>query len=142
MKNKIKALVICTENSCRSQMAEGLLKYKSNGRINVSSAGFRPKRIHPDAIKIMEEISKDFSGQTSNNINGLIEENLDIKITGCYNVNRSCPNFPVKIKKLHWSIKDPFLYPSKSLSFAKNFKEVRKELDGRVDIFLNRYGKS
>ena len=95
MKNKIKALVICTENSCKSQMVEGLLKYKSNGRIDVSSAGFRPKRIHPDAIKIIKEISKNISDQTSNNINGLIKEDFDIKITGCYNVNRSCPNFPV-----------------------------------------------
>ena len=135
MKKNAKVLFLCTENSCRSQMAEGLLKYKSNGEFDVSSAGSHPNRVHPDAIKIMEEINIDISKQTSNHINEFIKRHIDVLITVCDNANRSCPAFPAGVRRLHWNIDDPSLYPRGSTLYMKNFRKIRKELAGYVDIF-------
>ena len=141
MKKNAKVLFLCTQNSCRSQMAEGLLKYKSNGEFDVSSAGSRPGRVHPDAIKIMEEINIDISKQTSNHINEFIKSHIDVLITVCDNANRSCPAFPAGVRRLHWNIEDPSLYPRGSTLYMKNFRKIRTELAGYVDIFLKSFGR-
>ena len=104
MKKNAKVVFLCTENSYRSQIAEGLLKYKSNGEFDVSSAGSHPNRVHPDAIKIMEEINIDISKQTSNHINEFIQSHIDILITVCDNAYRSCPAFLAEVRRLHWNI--------------------------------------
>ena len=142
MKKNAKVLFLCTENSCRSQMAEGLLKYKSNGEFDVSSAGSHPNRVHPDAIKIMEEINIDISKQTSNHIDEFIQSHIDVLITVCDNANRSCSAFPAEVKKLHWNIEDPSLHPSGSALYMKNFRKIRTELAGYVDIFLKSFGRT
>ena len=142
MKWKTKVLFLCTQNSCRSQMAEGLLKYKSNGEFDVSSAGSHPNRVHPDAIKIMEEINIDISKQTSNHINEFIKSHIDVLITVCDNANRSCPAFPAGVRRLHWNIEDPSLYPRGSTLYMKNFRKIRTELAGYVDIFLKSFGRT
>ena len=142
MKKNTKVLFLCTENSCRSQMAEGLLKYKSNGEIDVSSAGSHPNRIHPDAIKVMKEINIDISKQTSNHINEFIKSEINVLITVCNNANSSCPNFQADVRRLHWNIDDPSLYPSQSILYMENFRRIRKELEGYVDIFLESFGRT
>jgi arsenate reductase len=142
MKKNAKVLFLCTENSCRSQMAEGLLKYKSNGEFDVSSAGSHPDRVHPDAIKIMEEINIDISKQTSNHIDEFIQSHIDVLIIVCDNANRCCPAFPAEVRRLHWNIENPSLYPRGNALYMKNFRKIRTELSGYIEIFLESFGRT
>tara|TARA_B100000886_G_C20414908_1_gene488831 strand:+ start:1031 stop:1402 length:372 start_codon:yes stop_codon:yes gene_type:complete len=123
-------------------MAEGLLKHKSNGEIDVSSAGSNPNRIHPDAIKVMKEINIDISKQTSNHIDEFIKSEINVLITVCDDANRSCPNFQADVRRFHWNIDDPSLYPSQSILYMENFRKIRKELEDYVDTFLESFGRT
>ena len=106
MKHNI--IFICTGNSCRSQIAEGLFKNEAKDKFNVYSAGSHPSRIHPASIKVMSEWGIDINNQRSETIDKYIEKKIDIVVTVCDNVNKSCPIFPGAKINIHWSIKDPF----------------------------------
>jgi len=133
---KPKVLFVCTGNSCRSQIGEGLLREKANDTFDVFSAGSHPSHVHPVAIKVMEETGIDISNHTSDPIDFYLDKGIDIVITVCDNANQVCPTFPGKVERLHWSIKDPFSSWKFSDDALEAFRETKKTINDRIDEFL------
>ena len=134
---KYNIIFICTGNSCRSQIAEGLLKEKAGDRFNVYSAGSNPSRLHPAAVSVMEEIGIDISHQKSQHLNEYVNRDIHIVITVCDNANRSCPVFSNGELKLQWSINDPFHGWSNGQKELQPYRDTRDELKNRIDHFLS-----
>lgn len=134
---KHRVIFICTGNSCRSQIAEGLLRKEADDRFDIFSAGSDPSRLHPAAISVMEEWGIDISNQKSESIDNFIDNNFDIIITVCDNANQSCPVFPNEKIRLHWSIKDPFHGWSDNQEGLPPYRIARDELKKRIDEFLS-----
>tara|TARA_B110000014_G_scaffold63381_1_gene43066 strand:- start:559 stop:987 length:429 start_codon:yes stop_codon:yes gene_type:complete len=134
---KHRVIFICTGNSCRSQIAEGLLRKEADDRFDIFSAGSDPSRLHPAAISVMEEWGIDISHQKSESIGNFIDNNFDIIITVCDNANQSCPVFPNEKIRLHWSIKDPFHGWSDNQEDLPPYRIARDELKKRIDEFLS-----
>ena len=134
---KHRVIFICTGNSCRSQIAEGLLRKEADDRFDIFSAGSDPSRLHPAAISVMEEWGIDISHQKSESIDNFIDNNFDIIITVCDNANQSCPVFPNEKIRLHWSIKDPFHGWSDNQEGLQPYRIARDELKKRIDEFLS-----
>ena len=137
MENKQKVLFICAGDSCRSQITEGLLNEMAAKYFDVYSAGSHPSRVNANAISIMEEIEIDISNHTSNSINEYLNTGIDIVISVCDDAKRSCPVFPEKTIKIHWSIDDPFQGWDKNEKSINNFRKTRIELKGRIQKFIN-----
>ena len=104
---KKRVLFLCTGNSCRSQMAEGLLRQASGGRIDAASAGTDPVGLNPGAVTVMRELGIDISNQQSKHVDSLAGEPFDYAITVCDNAREACPVFPVATNQLQWSFDDP-----------------------------------
>ena len=134
---KHRVIFICTGNSCRSQIAEGLLRKDADDRFDIFSAGSDPSRLHPAAISVMQEWGIDISHQKSESIGNFIDNNFDIIITVCDNANQSCPVFPNEKIRLHWSIKDPFHGWSDNQEDLPPYRIARDELKKRIDEFLS-----
>ena len=134
---KQRAIFICTGNSCRSQIAEGLLRKEAGDRFDIFSAGSHPSRLNPAAISVMEEWGIDISHQKSESIDNFIDNNFDIIITVCDNANQSCPVFPNEKIRLHWSIKDPFHGWSYNTEDLQPYRVARNDLKNRIDEFLS-----
>ena len=126
---KKRALIVCTGNSARSQIAEGLFRSKAADAIDVFSAGTHPKGLNPIAVQVMHEIGTDISSHRSKNVSEFENQNFDVVITVCDNAKESCPVFP-GAKTIHWNIEDP-----ESLD---SFRKVRDDLGRRIDQFLER----
>lgn len=143
MSLKKKVLFICTGNACRSQIAHGLLKDMANSHFEVCSAGSHPSHVHPLSIAVMEEIGIDISTHTSNYIDDYLDKDIDIVITVCDNANNACPTFPENVKRIHWSIDDPFRNWNFDLNQLSTFRETRKEIKLRILKFIksNELGK-
>ena len=134
---KQRAIFISTGNSCRSQIAEGLLRKEAGDRFDIFSAGSHPSRLNPAAISVMEEWGIDISHQKSESIDNFIDNNFDIIITVCDNVNQSCPVFPNEKIRFHWSIKDPFHGWSNNTEDLQPYRVARNDLKNRIDEFLS-----
>ena len=134
---KYKIIFICTGNSCRSQIAEGILKNEASDRFNVFSAGSHPSRLHPASVAVMQEWGIDISHHKSESINNYIDKNIDIIITVCDNANQSCPTFPDGKIRLHWSIKDPFHGWGNNQEDLHPYRVARDELKKRIDKLLS-----
>ena len=104
MVNKKKILFVCTGNSCRSQIAHGLMNEFAGEKFEIYSAGFSPSKVHPMAIKVMNEIDIDISNHTSDHLDDYLTQNIDIVITTCDNASESCPVFPGQTMKYHWNL--------------------------------------
>ena len=104
---KRRVLVLCTHNSARSQMAEGLLRHLAGDRFEVESAGTVETRVNPSAIAAMRELGIDISTHTSKTLDRFLDQKWDYVITVCDNANESCPFFPGATARLHWSFEDP-----------------------------------
>jgi arsenate reductase (thioredoxin) len=102
-----KVLILCTGNSARSQMAEGLLKHISKGGYKVYSAGTKPSIVRPEAIQVLAEIGIDISGNRSKSIDEFAGQEIDYVLTVCENAKENCPYFPAKTKIVHRSFDDP-----------------------------------
>ncbi len=100
-------LILCTANSARSQMAEGLLRTMGHGSLNVSSAGTRMSFVHPDAIRVMAEFGIDIRQQTSKTLDRFLGQPFDAVITVCDSAASNCPFLPGQYRRLHWSFPDP-----------------------------------
>lgn len=133
--SKKKVLFLCTGNSCRSQMAEGLLKSFAGERFEVQSAGTHPSSLHPLSIKIMQELEIDISPQRSESISKFREEEFDYVITVCNQAREACPVFPGGGKKMHWDIKDP-VGPGSEAERLALFRKIRDELSRRIKDFI------
>jgi arsenate reductase (thioredoxin) len=106
MKRKI--LILCTGNSCRSHMAEGILRHAGGGLFEVFSAGSNPAGyVHPTAIAAMREIDIDISGHTSKHLEQFLNAGVDTVITVCDSANDACPVFPGNVRRYHWGFEDP-----------------------------------
>jgi len=139
MSLKKKVLFICTGNACRSQIAHGLLKDMANSYFEVFSAGLYPSQVHPISITVMEEIGIDISSHTSDHVDNYIDKEIDIVITVCDNANDACPTFPENVKRIHWSIDDPFKNWNFDLNQWSAFREIREEIRLRLLKFIEEY---
>jgi arsenate reductase len=107
MMPKPRILFICTHNSARSQMAEGLLRHIYGDKYEVFSAGTNPTNVNPLAIKAMAEIGIDISKHRSKSVMEFIDQSFDYVITVCGNAQKTCPVFPGEHEKIHWDLEDP-----------------------------------
>lgn len=105
--SKIRVLILCTGNSARSQMAEGLLRHDAGYRFEVHSAGVKPSRVRPEAIQAMAEIGIDISGHWSKSVDEFLGQQFDVVITVCDNASETCPVFPGNTTRIHHSFTDP-----------------------------------
>ncbi len=136
--SKRRVLVLCTHNSARSQMAEGLLRELGQGRFEVYSAGTEATRVRPEAIEVMREIGIDISGQTSKTLSQFLSEPFDDVITVCDDANATCPFFPGAANRRHWSIDDPSKVEGSEDKRLAAFRRARDELRSRIEKELLR----
>jgi len=138
MVNRKKVLFICTGNSCRSQMAEGLLRDIAGDQFEVFSAGSHPSRLHPASTIVMAELGINVSEQIAESINKYLNRNIDIVISVCDNALENCPVFPENVKKIHWSIDDPFHGWGTEPSDLIPYRETRDILNNHIHSFVNK----
>jgi arsenate reductase len=135
---KKRVLILCTGNSARSQMAEGLLRYEAGDRFEVESAGSKPSAVRPEAIQVMREIGIDISHHRSKHLDEFHGQQFDYVITVCDNANESCPIFPGSTTRIHQSFEDP---PPPSVGSEEErvrvFRRVRNELRTYLKQFAN-----
>ena len=137
-KRMIRILVICTGNSCRSQIAEGLMRQLGGDSVEVHSAGTHPAgMIHPMAIETMKERGIDISTQRSKSISEFDDLPFDYAITVCDDAKQECPFFPGAKHHLHWSTPDPSFVPGTSEKRKEAFKQTIQMLEGRIQDLLN-----
>ncbi|MBX3298061.1 MAG: arsenate reductase ArsC [Acidobacteria bacterium] len=133
---KQSVLILCTGNSARSQMAEGLLRDMAGDRFDVESAGTVKSFVRPQAIAAMAEIGVDISGHRSKCLDEFIETPFDYVITVCDNANESCPIFPGPAKRLHWPFEDPAAAVGSDEEILAVFRRVRDEIRSRLERFI------
>ena len=122
-------LVLCTGNSCRSHMAEGILRAASKGRFRVASAGSKPAGyVHPLAIKTLAEIGLDISGHTSKHMNDFLNQPVETVITVCGKADQVCPVFPGQVNRYHWPFDDPAHAAGSEEEQLQVFRRVRDEI--------------
>jgi|KBSSwiStaDraftv2_1062776.scaffolds.fasta_scaffold1201403_1 arsenate reductase len=135
MSERKRVLFLCTGNSARSQMAEGLLRHLAGDRFEVLSAGTIASFVRPQAIDVMNELDIDISHHRSKSVDELLGENLDYVITVCDHANQHCPNFPGAVARVHWSIDDPVGSGSEAAELAA-FRRARDELRELIRAFI------
>lgn len=123
-----KVLVLCTGNSCRSQMAEGYLRKFANGKAQVYSAGIETHGVNPKAIEVMKQDGIDISHHTSNNIDEYKSLHFDYVITVCDNAKEKCPFFPSSAKKFHRNFPDPAKAQGNKEEIMQEFRNVRDRI--------------
>ncbi len=129
---KARVLFLCTHNSARSQMAEGLLKHLGGDAFEVFSAGTEETFVKPSAIQAMAEMGVDISGQESKTLDQFLDRELDYVITVCDDANGTCPFFPHAGKRLHWSIEDPSNVTESDDARLAAFIDAREKLKDRI----------
>ncbi|MDX1456987.1 MAG: arsenate reductase ArsC [Marinobacter sp.] len=127
-----RVLFLCTGNSCRSQMAEGLLRAHHGDRYEVVSAGTHPVAVNPWAIKVMADGGYDISGQRSQSLDEFQGEPVDVVVSVCDAACDICPDFPGS-SRIHWSVPDPAGAEGSEDDILEQFRSVRDELRDRID---------
>jgi len=129
MSQKPIVLILCTGNSCRSHMAEGILDAAAGDLVDVRSAGSKPAGyVHPLAIKVMAEIGIDISSHTSKHMNEFLSQNVRTVITVCGNADQACPMYPGQISRYHWGFADPAHANGSEDDVLREFRRVRDEI--------------
>jgi len=136
---KPKILVLCTGNSCRSQIAEGYLKHFAKDRAEVYSAGIETHGVNPRAIATMKEDGIDISRHTSNNVNEYAHMGFEYVITVCDNAKENCPYFPATVKMLHYNFPDPAKATGTEEQIKNEFSRVREMIKKYCQDFVNQY---
>jgi arsenate reductase len=121
-------LILCTGNSARSQMAEGLLRHGAGGRLTVESAGTRPSHVRPEAIAAMREVGIDISSHRSKHVDEFSGRAFDFVLTVCDNAREACPIFPAATVKIHHSFDDPAAVEGTEAERLAAFRRVRDEI--------------
>ena len=142
MSNKKRVLILCTGNSARSQMAEGLLRHLANNRFEVASAGVAPTQVRPEAIAVMSEMGVDISHHHSKSVDEFTGQEFDYVITVCDNANEQCPIFPGNTKRVHWSFDDPAAAEGDEPARLAVFRRIREEILHRLRLFVDATGKN
>lgn len=128
MANRKRVLILCTGNSARSQMGEGLLRHDAGDRFEVCSAGTAPSRVRPEAIKVMQEIGIDISNQRSKSVVEFDGEQFDYVLTVCDQARESCPIYPGHGQRLHHSFTDPAAVQGSEEERLDAFRKVRDQI--------------
>jgi arsenate reductase len=128
---KRRVLILCTGNSARSQMAEGLLRALAGERVEVFSAGSKPSRVNPFAIEAMRKRGIDISGQRSKHLSEYLSQPFDYVITVCDQAAETCPIFPGKAARIHWSFPDPAAAQGSDADILAAFERVRDDLEAK-----------
>ena len=139
---KRKVLFLCTGNSARSQMAEGILRSLASDRFEVASAGTHPAGLNPLAVQAMDEIGIDISQQHSKSMDAFVEQRFDYVITVCDRAKESCPIFSSATTTFHWSFDDPAAAEGSEDARIAVFRRVRDEVQHRLRLFLATQHKS
>jgi arsenate reductase len=133
-----RVLILCTGNSARSQMAEGLLRDAGGESFAVFSAGTEPSRVNPLAVEAMREVGIDISHQRSKSVDEFLGQEFDYVITVCDRANRNCPVFPGRTERIHWSFDDPAAAVGEQSERMAVFRRVRDEIRERLREFVKR----
>ena len=128
MSEKQRVLILCTGNSARSQMAEGLLRHDSGDRFEVESAGTKPSHVRPEAIQVMREIGIDISAHRSKSVDEFAGETFDYVLTVCDHAKESCPIYPGHSNRLHHTFQDPAAVEGSEEQRLAAFRRVRDEI--------------
>lgn len=133
---KKRVLFLCTHNSARSQMAEGLLRRLGGDAFEVFSAGTEKTRVHPLAIEAMRESGIDITDQSSKTLDAFEGEHFDYVITVCDRANDSCPVFPGATERIHWSFEDPSAATGTDADRLRAFRTIRDAIQQRLRMFV------
>jgi arsenate reductase (thioredoxin) len=133
---RLRVLFLCTHNSARSQMAEGLLRHFAGDRIDVASAGTEATEVRPLAVRAMADVGIDIRQQTSKTLDRFLGERWDYVITVCDSANEACPVFPHASTRLHWSFDDPSAATGDDDQRLVVFRRVRDEILARIEQWL------
>jgi arsenate reductase (thioredoxin) len=137
MSKKKRVLILCTGNSARSQMAEGLLRHEAGDRFDVASAGINPSSVRAEAIEAMSEIGIDISGHRSKSVDEFLAQEFDYVITVCDNANEQCPVFPGKTRRVHWSFQDPAAIAGNHQARLAVFRTARDQIRKQLQEFTD-----
>jgi arsenate reductase (thioredoxin) len=132
---KKRILILCTGNSARSQMAEGLLRHDAGDRFQVFSAGTKPSHVRPEAIAVMREMGIDISGHRSKSVEEFTGQPFDCVLTVCDHAKESCPIFPTQTVSIHRSFEDPAALQGPEEERLALFRRVRDEIRGYLRSF-------
>ncbi len=132
---KERVLILCTGNSARSQMAEGILRHDAADRFEVESAGTKPGHVRPEAVAVMKELGIDISGHRSKHVDEFKSQSFDYVLTVCDQAKESCPIFPGDSKRLHRAFHDPAAYQGTEEERLPVFRRVRDELRDYLKTF-------
>jgi len=144
---KPSVLILCTGNSCRSHLAEGILRAAAGDILTVHSAGSKPAGyVHPLAVRVMQEIGIDLAAHTSKHMNEFLSARVETVITVCGNADQACPVFPGQVNRHHWPFDDPAHATGTEAEILTVFRRVRDEIrrtfeayaDGRRDALKSR----
>jgi ArsR family transcriptional regulator, arsenate/arsenite/antimonite-responsive transcriptional repressor / arsenate reductase (thioredoxin) len=138
---KGRVLFLCTHNSARSQMAEGILRSRSNGKVEVFSAGTEPTSVHPLASRALQEMSIDITNQRSKRVQEFLGQNFDYIITVCDRAREACPVFPGDPEQIHWSFPDPVEVEGTECQRLVAFREIAMQLNTRIGYLLLVFGR-
>ena len=130
-----RVLILCTCNSARSQMAEGLLKHMAGSRFEVHSAGTKPGSVRPEAIAVMKEIGIDISANRSKHVDEFAGQAFDYVLTVCDNAARNCPIYPGSTKRLHFGFEDPATAQGSEEQRLAAFRRVRDQIGAYLRDF-------
>lgn len=137
-----KVLFLCTGNSARSQMAEGLLRHLGGADVEAFSAGTDPKGVNPLSVKVMSELGIDISSHSSKHLERYLQDRFDFVITVCDRARESCPIFPGDVERIHWSFDDPADPAIPEEQRLRAFRRVRDEIKQRISLFVTARKKS
>ena len=133
---KQKVLILCTGNSARSQMAEGLLRHLAGDKFEVSSAGIAPTQVRSEAITVMNDLGIDISKQFSKDVDRFVSDSFDYVITVCDNANENCPVFPARAQRIHWSFEDPARVEGDEATRLNAFRMIRDQIKYQLQTFI------
>lgn len=133
----MKLLILCTGNSCRSQMAEGFARHYGQGRLTVTSAGIEAHGLNPRAVSAMKEIGIDISGHQSKVIEDSMIASADLIVTVCDNARERCPVVPSAVRQLHWSFDDPAKATGAEAEIMAEFRRVRDAIGAKIKSLVS-----
>jgi arsenate reductase (thioredoxin) len=137
---KPSVLILCTGNSCRSHLAEGILRKAAGDLFEVHSAGSKPAGyVHPKAIEVMKEIGIDISSHTSKHLNEFLGKKVDTVITVCGNADQACPMFPGQVNRYHWGFSDPAHAKGTDEEVLNVFRSVRDQIKLVFEAYATGY---
>lgn len=136
-----RVLILCTGNSARSQMAEGLLRQLAGDHFEVFSAGSKPSTVNPCAIQVMRERGIDISQHRSKHLNEFLKQSFDYVITVCDNAAETCPVFPGRAQRIHWSFPDPAAVTGSDEEKLAAFRQIRDAIELQLKNWLTETAK-